>query len=106
MNDTFMNILLYQVAPLSPIIVWGWDIYHQISKNLVSLERIRKKLDEALNSGNADKISNKQLSQLQNMLFLYRKSNCLIPDWVYYHFRSDNEKEMSDMVKTFISNKH
>lgn len=102
-NETFMNILLYQVAPLCPIVIWGWDIHQQFNKNLSSLERIRKKLDDALEKGKAEKVTNKQLCQLQNMLFLYRKSNCLIPDWIYNLSRPKNEKEMADMVGTYIN---
>jgi hypothetical protein len=103
MNEPIMDILLYQAAPLLPIAVWGWDIYQQFSKNLTSLECIRKKLDDSLDKGNAEKISTKQLCQLQNMLFLYRKSNFLIPDWIYNRLRSKHEEEIADMVGEYIN---
>lgn len=89
------SCLLYFFVPYMPIASITLKLYLEHKTSLKNLESLKSNLFSTWsNLLKGEDISNQQLRQLQDKIFSNRKSNPLIPEWIYNRLRSKLEEEM------------
>lgn len=102
-NANWWNIVVIGIVPLLPAVKWLYDVHRQNFTNLKSLEHIKRLLASAF-----DKVKNQEaidifdLEQIQNFIFIHRKTSFLIPSWIYKLLRKQSEKDMNYSVKQIV----
>ena len=93
-NTGLWDAFLYGLVPLMPIVTWFVDVWKQHSKSMKVLDNLYSLIISALEGakGGVD-VPKDTLTEIQNFMFLHRKSSYFIPDCVYKRFRSKSESE-------------
>lgn len=93
-NTGLWDAFLYGLVPLMPIITWFVDVWKQHAKSMKVLDNLYSLIISALEGarGGVD-VAKDTLTEIQNFMFLHRKSSYLIPDCVYKMLRSKSEAE-------------
>lgn len=95
-NTRLWDAFLYGLVPLMPIITWFIDVFKQHFKSIKVLDNLYALIISTLETARGgNEIDNETLTEIQNFIFLHRKSSYLIPDCVYNLFRSKSEEEAS-----------
>ncbi len=92
-NNTGMwDAFLYGIIPLMPLITWGIDLHKQHCANLKALNNIETLIETSLNQAKeGHQPSQRTLEEIQNFIFLHRKTSYLIPNMFYKIARRKNE---------------
>jgi len=94
------------IALCLPIWVFSIRQIHQNKKAIESLERMKQQVGRAWDQAIKSSISSAKLNeiarQLQDSLFLNRKTNPLIFDFIYKRYRSTQESSMGYSCKNMI----
>lgn len=102
-NANLWDIVVNGIVPLLPVAKWLYDVHKQNSANLKSLEKLKSLLTSALDNAKKTKhVKKTVLEQIQNFIFLHRKSCFMIPSWVHYIFRNQSETDMNYSVKQLV----
>lgn len=93
LNNTGMwDAFLYGIVPLMPLVTWGIDLYKQHKANYKALCNIEPIIEDGLNQAkNSHDVGQRTLEEIQNFIFLHRKTSYLIPDLFYKMNRKRNE---------------
>ena len=101
---TLAKILLTIIFPSIPILQWTLRNIHSNNQSILTLEQLNSLInsnwEQAKNGLNID---NSTLRQIQDGIFLNRKSSPLIPDYVYNKMRSKLEKQTRYTVKQLVN---
>lgn len=93
-NTGLWDAFLYGMLPLMPIVTWFIDVWKQHVKSMKVLDNLYSLIISALDGarGGVD-VPKDTLTEIQNFMFLHRKSSYLIPDCIYRMLRSESEAE-------------
>lgn len=95
-NTGMWDAFLYGIVPLMPLITWWIDLCKQHRANLKALNNIETLIETSLNQAKKGIQPNQQtLDEIQNFIFLHRKTSYLIPDMFYKIARKNNEAAAS-----------
>ena len=93
-NTGLWDAFLYGLVPLMPIVTWFIDVFKQHCKSIKVLDNLYALIISALETaGGGNEVSNEALTEIQNFIYLHRKSSYLVPDCVYNLFRLKSEGE-------------
>lgn len=97
LNNTGMwDAFLYGLVPLMPLITWLIDLYKQHTANCNALCNIQPLIETGLERAkNKLSIDNNYLEEIQNFIFVHRKTSYMIPDSFYKICRRRNEEAAS-----------
>jgi len=97
----FVNVL---VLPLLPMISFGLQKYQDNQESIESLNNLKETTEEVWDKViKGEKIDiNKRSRSIQNRIYLNRKNNPLIFDWLYRIIRSRLEGEMHYSIEQMI----
>lgn len=92
-NNTGMwDAFLYGIVPLMPLITWGVDLHKQHSANYKALCNIEPLIEAGfIQVKEKQNVSSSSLQEIQNFIYLHRKSSYLVPDLFYKMKRKKNE---------------
>ncbi len=92
-NNTGMwDAFLYGIVPLMPLVTWVIDLHKQHSANYKALCNIEPLIEAGLAQARDQKcVSQSALQEIQNFIYLHRKSSYLVPDCFYKISRKKNE---------------
>lgn len=99
-----MRFLVFGVIPVIPIAKWFITIFKDNTadkEHLGSLENLV--MEETAKALDGDRIARKTIQEIQNLLFLHRKSGNLIPGWFYRICQTKSEKRSAYSVKEFLA---
>lgn len=92
-NTRLWDCFLYGIVPLMPLVSWGIDLYKQHNANFSALNNIESLINDGLKEAKmSQRVSINSLDDIQNFMFLHRKSSYMIPDMFYKINRKKNEK--------------
>lgn len=92
-NTGMWDAFLYGIVPLMPLVTWGIDFYKQHNANMDALNNVYSLIDKGFNEASSDhSVAQKTLEEIQNFIFLHRKSSYFIPDLFYKALRNKNEE--------------
>lgn len=95
-NTRLWDAFLYGLIPLMPIVTWFIDLCKQHKKSMKVLDNLYSLVISALERAKGGvEVDCNTLMEIQNFMFLHRKSSYLIPDFLYNQFRSKSESEAS-----------
>ena len=93
-NTRLWDAFLYGLVPLMPIVTWFIDVCKQHQKSMKVLDSLYSLIISALERARGGvEVDYDTLTEIQNFMFLHRKSSYLIPDFVYKLLRSKSEAE-------------
>lgn len=93
--DWFLNA----IVPMSPIVSWYIDIRRQNSRNSEAIKKVNTLIVKALDRlRRGEQIEENNVEQIQNYIFLHRKSAYPIPDFIYRLKRDSSESAMQYSV--------
>ena len=93
-NTKLWDVFLYGLVPLMPIVTWFIDVCKQHQKSMKVLDNLYSLILSALERARGGiEVDYDTLTEIQNFMFLHRKSSYLIPDFVYKQLRSRSESE-------------
>lgn len=102
-NTNLWDIVVMGIVPLLPAVKWLYDVHRQNTTNLKSLANIKSLLNSALDKARRNEpVALSDLEQIQNFIFIHRKTSFMIPSWVYYLLRKQSEKDMNYSVKQIV----
>lgn len=102
-NTNLWDIVTMGIVPLLPAVKWLYDVHRQNTTNLKSLANIKSLLNSALDkAGRNEPVALSDLEQIQNFIFIHRKTSFMIPSWVYNLLRKQSEKDMNYSVKQIV----
>ena len=92
-NNTGMwEAFLYGIVPLMPLVTWVIDLHKQHSANYKALCNIEPLIEAGFIQAKEKKcVSINNLQEIQNFIYLHRKSSYLVPDVFYKMNREKNE---------------
>ena len=80
------------IVPLSPIVSWMIDFKKQNKLSLSALKRLDSLVNKALDKlYHGEQIDEQVVAQIQNYIFLHRKSSYPVPDFIYAIRRKSSE---------------
>ena len=108
MNNTgIWDAFLFGIVPLMPLISWGIDMYQEHSANQRALCNLETLIDSGLEEANVKhQVSEGTLNEIQNFMFLHRKTSYLIPDYFYKLLRGKQEEAAYYGVEEICSMYH
>lgn len=106
-NTGIWNAFLYGIVPLMPLITWLIDLHkqHRANYNTLSsiLPLIEAGFEQVKNNGTVEL---QTLDEIQNFIYLHRKTSYLIPEVFYRMNRKQNEDAMFYGVSKVIETYH
>lgn len=91
-NLHLWDFFLEVIVPLSPIVSWMIDFKKQNRLSLSALERLDSLVNKALDKMyHGEQIDEQVVAQIQNYIFLHRKSSYPVPDFIYSIRRKSSE---------------
>lgn len=101
---TLAKILLTIIFPSIPILQWTLRNIHSNNQSILTLEQLNSLINSNWEQAkNGLNIANSTLRQIQDGIFLNRKSSPLIPDYVYNKMRSKLEKQTRYTVNQLVN---
>jgi hypothetical protein len=106
----FSEIILFIIFPCAPVIQWTLNNINTNNASIKNLERLNSLINstwEKLKGGSS--IEDCTIRQIQDGIFINRRGNPLIPDFVYNLLRDKFEKQMhysvTELLKEINSSK-
>lgn len=91
-NAGVWDAFLYGIVPLMPLVTWVIDLHKQHSANYKALCNIEPLLEAGFVQAKEQHCVNQNiLQEIQNFIFLHRKTSYLVPDLFYKLNRKKNE---------------
>lgn len=91
-NLHLWDFFLKVIVPLSPIVSWMIDFKKQNRLSLSALERLDSLVNKAFDKlYHGEQIDEQVVAQIQNYIFLHRKSSYPVPDFIYAIRRKTSE---------------
>ncbi len=91
-NAGMWDAFLYGIVPLMPLVTWVIDLHKQHSANYKALCNIEPLLEAGFVQAKEQHCVNQNiLQEIQNFIFLHRKTSYLVPDLFYKLNRKKNE---------------
>ncbi len=91
-NAGIWDAFLYGIVPLMPLITWVIDLHNQHSANYKALCNLEPLIEAGFVYAKEHQSVNKSaLQEIQNFIYVHRKSSYLVPDWFYKINRDKNE---------------
>lgn len=91
-NLHLWDFFLKVIVPLSPIVSWMIDFKKQDQLSLSALKRLDSLVNKALDKlHRGEQIDEQVVAQIQNYIFLHRKSSYPVPDFIYAIRRKSSE---------------
>lgn len=91
-NLYLWDFFLKVIVPLSPIVSWMIDFKKQNRLSLSALGRLDSLVSKALDKlYHGEQIDEQAVAQIQNYIFLHRKSSYPVPDFIYAIRRKSSE---------------
>ena len=91
-NTGLWDCFLYGIVPLMPLVSWGIDLYKQHKANFSALNNLESLINDGFKQlKEKQRVSTNSLDDIQNFMYLHRKSSYLIPDLFYKINRKKNE---------------
>ena len=91
-NPHLWDFFLKVIVPLSPIVSWMIDFKKQNKLSLSALKRLDSLVNKALDKlYHGEQIDEQVVAQIQNYIFLHRKSSYPVPDFIYAIRRKSSE---------------
>lgn len=91
-NAGMWDAFLYGIVPLMPLVTWVIDLHKQHSTNYKALCNIEPLLEAGFVQAKEQHCVNQNiLQEIQNFIFLHRKTSYLVPDLFYKLNRKKNE---------------
>lgn len=91
-NAGMWDAFLYGIVPLMPLVTWVIDLHKQHSANYKALCNIEPLLEAGFVQAKEHHCVNQNaLQEIQNFIFLHRKTSYLVPDLFYKLNRKKNE---------------
>ncbi len=92
-NNTGMwDAFLYGFVPLLPLITWVIDLYKQHSANIKALNNIETLINTGFTQAQKERqVSLSTLDEIQNFIYIHRKTSYFVPDLFYKKKREKNE---------------
>ena len=92
-NTGIWEAFLYGIVPLLPLIIWGIDLYHEHTVNIKALYNLEDLIDTGLEEAKENgRVDEHRLNEIQNFMFLHRKTSYLIPDCFYWYVHNKQEQ--------------
>lgn len=104
LNDVSVRTLFISgLFPYLPILSMALKLYNEHTTSIKNLESLKSSINSAWsNLLKRDVISEQTIRQIQDRIFLNRKSNPLIPDNMYNKLRSNLEEQMYYSVSLLV----
>ena len=100
---TLAKILLTIIFPSIPILQWALRNIHSNNQSILTLEQLNSLINSNWERAkNGLNIDNSTLRQIQDGIYLNRKSSPLIPDYVYNKMRNKLEKQTHYTVNHLV----
>lgn len=100
---TLSKFVLTVLVPSAPIVQWMYKNVSSNSESIINLKQLNSLLNNAWNNAkNGVSVDNSVIRQIQDGIYLNRKSNPLIPDFVYNRLRDKLETETRYSVKQLV----
>lgn len=109
-EQTLAKLILTVFFPTIPILQWTYMNINSNKKSIVILEELNSLINLEWNKAkNGEVIENSTLRQIQDGIFLSRKSNPLVPDFIYEKMRDKLEVQtyysVSQLVDEILNEK-
>ena len=104
-NDNLWDWFLNIVIPISPLLVWGYDLYSQCNQDVAYLHNLDSLVSQALVKlqEKRDVLEN-EVVRIQNFIFLHRKTAYAIPDFIYKWKRKNMEAATHYSIQHLVEN--
>jgi hypothetical protein len=104
LNDVSARTLFVSgIFPYLPILSMALKLFNEHNTSIKSLESLKTAINSAWSSLlKKEEISEQTIRQIQDKIFLTRKSNPLIPDKIYNKLRSNLEEQMYYSVNILV----
>lgn len=100
---TLQKFLTNVIAPSIPIILLAIKQYFSNSDSIRNLQDLKFLIGATLSDASITSIMNNQaIRQIQDKIYNNRILSPLLPDWIFYKFRSNLESQMHFAVKDII----
>jgi len=100
-NFSLSTWLLAVALPVLPPWLDAFDEWVRVRSAGKERRALVGEIESAARSDKAESIRPEQLLAWQSQLFALRRDAPLVPDWIYWFFRKQTEREMSEATRSF-----
>lgn len=102
-DASFKSFLSLGLLPMAPLLTFILKIYNEHRSSLKTLKSLKSSINSAWsNILRGKEVDEETIRQVQDKIYTNRKSNPLIPDWIYFQRRPALEEELNYSVGQLV----